>query len=513
MTLAAFAREVESREARAERIALERVRNELTVRSLPRFVRRFWPLVEPRTVLTWGWYLDALCDHLAAVTRGDILELLISIPPRHLKSTLVSCLWPAWEWLDRPALRYITASYVDDLALTFSVKTRRIIESPEYQELVRHVAHERGEEPWKLSGDQNVKSRYENDRTGMRTAASVGGRLTGHGGDRLILDDPHSTDDADSMNALEATKTWINDTFLSRKNDERTSAVVVIGQRVAKEDASAHFLELGYEHVCLPLVYEADYPFSKPTSLGFQDPRKVEGEPLTERTTPEVIERIKKRGPRHWATQQQQRPDPEGGTIYQRAWFKRYKAPPVEFDEIIVSADLSFKGTKDEELRRVADLSYVVFDAWMLAGADCYLLDEARGQWDFARAVLEFAAFMTRWPDARRVFIEDKANGSALVSIMRKRIPGLIEVEPHGSKIQRAYACQGYAQAGNIHLPSREVAPWIDAADGWLDEVCGFPFRRHNDRVDTMTQTLIHGRVIETNVEAHIERLTAMGMY
>ena len=174
----------------ADRLAIER---ELCRRSLADFARMAWPILEPATPLKWGWALDAICAHLEAVTRGEITRLLMTVPPGTMKSLLTGVIWPAWEWgpVGRPELRFISTAHKHDLAVRDNLKCRRLIQSDWYQ--ARWPVH--------LTSDQNAKTKFENDRTGFREAMAFAS-MTGARGDRVILDDPLSADDANSEAAL-----------------------------------------------------------------------------------------------------------------------------------------------------------------------------------------------------------------------------------------------------------------------------------------------------------------------
>src|SRR6202171_4519631 len=165
---------------------------ELAERNLRDFVRLAWPVVEPRPPFVDGWHIDAITDHLQAIARGEIRNLLINVPPRHMKSLLVSVFWPCWEWVRYPQRRWLFSSYGASLSIRDSVKCRRLIESPWYQTNWGHR--------FSLTGDQNAKARFDNDRTGYRLSTSVGGAATGEGGDRLVClpgDVPITTDSGD----------------------------------------------------------------------------------------------------------------------------------------------------------------------------------------------------------------------------------------------------------------------------------------------------------------------------
>ena len=155
-----------------------------------------------------NWHIDAICEHLEAITRGELNRLIINIPPRHMKSLAVTVFWPMWEWLSHPERRFLFSSYAQFLSTRDSLKCRRLIQLPGFEDprvparertlierigyrgVVRLLADMSGEEPWELTGDQSTKQRFENSRTGYRIATSVGGAATGEGGDRVVVDDP-----------------------------------------------------------------------------------------------------------------------------------------------------------------------------------------------------------------------------------------------------------------------------------------------------------------------------------
>jgi hypothetical protein len=164
-------------------------RRELARRSLAEFARMAWPVLEPATKLKWGWALDGICEHLEAVSRGEIKRLLMNVPPGSMKSLLTGVIWPAWEWgpCSAPALRYLATAHKQDLAVRDNMKCRRLIQSAWFQRLW----------PIELTSDQNAKTKFENSATGFREAMAFTS-MTGSRGDRVILDDPHSVDDANS---------------------------------------------------------------------------------------------------------------------------------------------------------------------------------------------------------------------------------------------------------------------------------------------------------------------------
>lgn len=261
--------------------------------------------------------------HLEAVTERRIRNLICNIPPRVGKSLLVSVFWPVWSWLVNPSSRWLFASYAHTLSVRDSLKRRRIIESPWFQE--------RWGDRFQLVSDQNAKHRYENDKTGFHLATSVDGSITGEGGDFLICDDPTNANDAASIAAIANTISWWDEVMSTRLNDPRTGCKVVVMQRLAPGDLTGHLLvKGGYEHLCLPMRYEADT--KSRTSIGWEDWRQQEGELLwPERIgEPEVAALEKALNAFGAAGQLQQRPIPRGGFTFRREWFQIVKQAPAD---------------------------------------------------------------------------------------------------------------------------------------------------------------------------------------
>lgn len=293
----------------------------IAAQSFAGFVRAAWHVLEPSSELKWGWSLDAICQHLEAVTKGDIKRLLINVPPGCMKSLLAGVLWPAWEWgpQGRPGLRYLGTAHKQDLGVRDNLKCRRLIQSEWYQ----------ARWPMKLTGDQNAKTKFENDHTGFREAMAFTS-MTGSRGDRIILDDPLSVDHANSDADLRAAELTFTEALPTRVNND-DSAIVVIMQRLHEKDTSGIILkrDLGYVHLCLPMRFEAERKCV--TSIGFEDPRTYDGELLFPERFPEVtVSSLEKTmGSYAAAGQLQQRPAPREGGMFKRAWFPVVRAIPA----------------------------------------------------------------------------------------------------------------------------------------------------------------------------------------
>lgn len=441
--------------------------------DLRTFVRHAWPIVEPRTPYVPGWHLDAIMDHLSAVTDGTIRQLLVNIPPRHAKSLMVAVFWQTWVWTFRPWSRWLFASYAATLSVRDSLKSRRILLSPWYQSQFS--------ERVTLTGDQNLKSRFENTATGYRIATSVGGVGTGEGGDVVVVDDPHKVDAAESDVQRERAVTWWNTEMSTRLNDPETGAHVVVMQRVHESDLAGSVLEQGYTHLCLPAEYDPKRQCVIP-STGFRDPRTQEGELLWPARFSRVeLERLKTvLGSYNAAAQLQQVPSPPGGGIFRRDWWRYWEVLPDPVDEWLQSWDMTFKFTTDG--------SYVVGQVWARVGAAFYLVRQVRDHMDFpatCRALREMTAL---FPQARLKLVEDKANGPAVIASLRQQVQGLVAVPVVGSKDARAHAVAPLVEAGNVYIPTPEQAPWVG---DFVEELASFPRAAHDDQVDATSQALL----------------------
>ncbi len=245
--------------------------------TLWEFVRSAWHVLEPAHPFVDNWHVGAICDLLEAVSRGEIQNLLINIPPRHMKSLLVSVFWPCWEWgpRRRPDLRYINSSYASNLSIRDNVKSRTLIQSGWYQAQWGSV--------FRLRDDQNVKVKFENYQGGFRLASYVGGG-TGEGGDRLICDDPNNVTDVESDVIRNTCNEWWDLQMYNRITNVKTATRVMIMQRTHQADLSGHVLETGgWTHLRLPTRFEpakrCTVTYAEGTKT-WTDPRKKQGDLL-----------------------------------------------------------------------------------------------------------------------------------------------------------------------------------------------------------------------------------------
>ncbi len=434
---------------------------------LPAFAKAVWHVLEPATELKWGWALEAICEHLEAVTRGDIRRLLMNVPPGSMKSMLTGVIWPAWEWgpMAMPEKRFLGTAHKQDLAVRDNLKCRRLIQSDWYQ----------ARWPLTLTGDQNAKTKFENDSTGFREAMAFTS-MTGARGDRVILDDPHSVDEANSRAMLESGVRTFREALPSRVNNEQ-SAIVIIMQRLHVDDVSEEAIGLGYDHLCIPMRFDGSRP---PTSIGWVDPRTQAGELMfPERfSEAQVTELEKSLGSYAAAGQLQQRPAPMGGGIFKDSWWRFCEvAPPTKHRAIY--ADTAQK-TKEQN-------DYSVFQCWgQTIENQIVLLDMVRGKWEAPELEVMARAFWAKHHGTQnagplRAFkVEDKVSGTGLIQKLKREGIPIIGIQRNIDKVTRAMDAAPYVQSGNVLLMSN-IASLLD----FMGEASVFPNGQHDDMIDT----------------------------
>lgn len=468
--------------------------------SLYEFVRQSWPVVEPGVPFIGSWHIELICEHLEAITSGDIRKLLINIPPRHSKSTIVSVMWPMWEWLVRPEEKFLCASYSGNLSIRDNLKARRLVQSPWYQE--------RWGQLFALAGDQNAKQRFENDKTGYRIATSVGGTATGEGGSRLVLDDPHSAQEAQSDVIRESSLEWFDVVWSTRLNDPKRDAMVTIMQRLHEKDVSGHILADigGWEHLCIPAEWDGK---KRLTSLGPYDPRQTVGELICpERFGEQEIADLKRLlGEYGSSGQLQQDPAPAEGGMLKVKHFQLWphtKALP-QFEYILQSYDCAFteKTTGDPTACSVWAVfthegmrQAMLIDAW-----DEYLsYPELR-----TRAIKDWQTEYGGGPNSDnpygrarrpdRVLVEAKASGQSLLQDLRlARVPAIGYNPGNADKVSRAHQAAPTLELGILWVPESKKNPGfpVSWASGFLRQLGKFPVAEHDDYVDTFTQAIIY---------------------
>ena len=396
-----------------------------------------------------------------------------------MKSMLVSVLWPGWEWYQQPSGRYIVSSYAESLASHHSLSRRRLIRSRAFQRFAPEV---------RLTRDQAEKLEFHNTKGGIMVATSTGGSITGKGGNRLIIDDPHNPTQAESDAQRQQAIDFFRYTLSTRLNDPKRDAIVVVMQRLHTRDLTAVCLEQGFEHLCLPALAPSHTTIVFPRS-GRTVIRELDSPLWPERQGVADLEHQRQTlGSYGFAGQYQQSPVPREGGMFKPEWWQ-YWDQPGQFDEIYQSWDLSFKDGDGHD--------YVVGLVAGRRGAHVYILDRFKGKVSFVETLHAIRQMRAKYPGTRAVLIEDAANGPAVVSALHREIPGILAVTPEGGKQSRAAAVQPQVEAGQIFLPRPRFAdgalrPEFAWVENFIEQCSVFPKGEHDDDVDALTQLLVY---------------------
>jgi predicted phage terminase large subunit-like protein len=406
---------------------------------------------------------------LAAIAKGDQM-LTIEAPVRCGKSVYVDWHLPAWFLGTFPGKHVGIASHEQSFATSWGAKARDTLVEYGSSFGVSVTRDTRSRSWWEIE-------RYKGS---MRSFGIKGGGITGRGFDLLILDDLiKNAADADSPIIRESQVEFLRGTAMSRL--EPGATLIVMMARWHEDDLIGWIhreMPGQFQRLRMPAIAEDPTPEFPSDPMG-----REPGEPLwPERFPLANLERRRERsGQYYFNALYQQRPSSPIGSVFHRDWWRRYEAPPLGFDQMIWSWDLSFKDTDDS--------SYVVGQVWGARGPDFYLLHQVRGQWDYPTTKRHLVAEVNHaeWDQARTtVFIEDKANGPAIIADLRHELGGLIPVQTgQDSKLARARSISGYVEARNVYLPDAE--PWVA---GFIEEHAAFPKGAHDDQVDATSQAL-----------------------
>lgn len=484
--------------------------------SLYTFLEYAWRFIDPSPFVP-GWPLEAIADHLQAVVDGDIKRLVINIPPRMGKSSICSIAFPAWIWAQKhisstsgPGVPLLHASYALSLAMRDSVKCRRLIESPWYQSLWG--------DRFSLVGDQNTKGRFQNDKKGERLITAVDARVTGEGGNIIVVDDPNAANEALSEASIYACTEWWDGTMSTRLNDSKTGAFVVIQQRLGESDLTGHILETdtGWTHLCLPMKYEPERSFV--SSIGWEDPRTEPGELLwpDRFDAQQVVELEKRLGPWKAAGQLMQRPEPQGGGVIKREWWEPWPDaayPPMDF--VIAALDTAYTVKTENDFSAIT--VWGIFSGDVIAQTTKQIARDGDVSDSPAREYTQQHArvmLMHAWQErlelhdlvvkvaktckdmkVDKLLVEDKAAGHSVAQELRRLFgyenfavqlfnPGAFD------KLARLYSVQHLFAEGMVYSPDRS---WSDQV---ITQCATFPKAKHDDLTDTVSMALRHLRDI-----------------
>lgn len=486
--------------------------------SLRDYIPMAWPVIEPGVPLQMNWHIEVICEYLEAVTAGEIRRLIVNVPPRSMKSRLISVMWPTWVWLTHPESRWMFASYSGDLSTDLSVDCRLILESAGGRETGGTLLERVGYmgllrllgEDWSLSRDMNLKTRIQNTRRGSRLATSVTAKATGFGGDYIVADDPHNALESQSDVEREKVLNWWSGTMSSRGNNPKTTKRVLVMQRLHERDLTGDLIERGgYVHLCLPMRYERSHPHVTPAHVTLPsglvlpgDRRTEEGELLWPDRfgADEIADLERDMGTYAASGQLQQRPTPAEGGIFKRAWWRFYD-PDLLGEDVAERLGITrVYTTWDTALKEKTSSDYTVGIAWGEAGPNRYVLRLVRGRWNLPE-VKRQAVDMHRYlveevleDAAVQHYVENAAMGPDLMSALRQIVPGVTKLTADTDKVSRAHAVTPLIEAGNVFLPGvaagdgsgYDAAGTPDWVQGLVEECSAFPNGANDDQVDAL---------------------------
>ena len=436
------------------------------------FLQKVFMTLTPGQTYVSSWHVEAIAHQLERIRRGEIKRLIINMPPRSLKSISASVAFPAFILGLDPSRRIICVSYSGDLAKKHSNDFRAVLEISVVQ--ISFSDHRIG--PFK-----NTETEIELTARGFRMATSVGGTLTGRGGDIIIIDDPLKPDDALSETKRTAANQWFTNTLLSRLDDKRTGAIVVVMQRVHMDDLTGFLIGKSDEWEILSLPAIAAFDEAVPVWNRKVHQRKIGDALSPEREPLDVLKALQLQlGSDAFSAQYQQMPTPPGGAMVKRHWVQRYGELPPSSERILVlqSWDTASKGGPEND--------WSVCTTWVLAqNRRYYLVDVWRGRVDYPRLKAKVCELAQLW-NARRVLVEDAGAGMMLVQELTGKVSGIVAVRPEGDKATRMAVASAKFEAGQAFLPER--AAWLPDLEA---ELFVFPGGRHDDQCDSISQALL----------------------
>jgi predicted phage terminase large subunit-like protein len=421
-----------------------------------------------------------ISPYLDRIANRERLFIIVELPPQHGKSTFITETFPAYFLCKNPDKLAMVVSYSEELYKKFGRKNREKFRlySDELFDL-------------KLSSEIASVSEWGIDNhLGQLYSTSILGGATGRGSDLLIIDDPvKNRAEAESKTIRDKIYSEWRDTFYSRLS--ANGSVIIIMTRWHEDDLAGRLLKektLPWIEIKIPAIAEEKDLLDRKVGDALA-PEIGKDEEWAEQTKAVT-------GSRGWASLYQQRPTPAGGDIFKRSWAKYYvpsiemkvrlglgddvKVMPSSFSQQIQSWDCTFKDKSTSD--------YVAGQVWARDNADFYLLDRHHERMGIVETMRAIQSLTARWPEATAKLVEDKANGTAVIEMLQKKIPGMVAVNPQGGKEVRAQAVAPFWESGNVYVPHPLWKAWTDEV---LDELEAFPNGAHDDDVDSMSQALV----------------------
>lgn len=439
--------------------------------DLASFIQKSFATVAPGQAYLPNWHIEAIGWRLQEVLAGRNRRLIVAMPPRSLKSIAASVAFPAFALGHDPSRRIVTASYSVDLAIKHANDCRAVMRSAWYRRLFPAT---------RIDSTKDSEAEFATTRRGYRLSTSVGGTLTGRGGDLVIIDDPLKAADAWSEPKREAANAWFSNTLLSRLDDKRSGAIVVVMQRVHQNDLVGHLLDRNasdWTVLSLPAICEVEHAVQLDSRRSV---RRPVGHVLHEAREPRaVLDALKRElGSDLFAAQYLQSPVPPGGAMIRRAWL-RYESNPTLFnydERLIHSWDTATKAGDAND--------WSVCTIWRTRSDGYYLVDVFRRRLEYHELRKE-AHRLARRDQPAAILIEDAGVGSALIADLRAENVPAIAIRPVADKITRLSIVAPIFESRRVVLNQHAV--WLADLEA---ELFSFPQSRHDDQVDSISQAL-----------------------
>ncbi|MBN8512059.1 MAG: phage terminase large subunit [Rickettsiales bacterium] len=433
------------------------------------FIHKVFNTINPGTLYRSNWHIDLIADYLENVRLGGIKRLIINMPPRALKSVCVSVAWPSWLLGQNAAYRILAASYSSTLSTKHSLDSRLVVSSEWYRNLFPKTI---------LSKKHNQKTKFLTTQNGFRFATSVGGSVTGEGGDFLIIDDPHNPSQINSKKLRHKAIDWFEQTFVSRLNDQSKGAIILVMQRLHHQDLSAHLLNLGgWELLKIPAIAKEKITYLISAKKYIYPKENILNK---SRDSLEYLGNIEKEiGTKNYLAQYLQEPAEDNSSLLQEQDIHFYQSLPKQFEHYILSWDTAIK-TNDSS-------DYSVGTCWGLFASQYYLVSMIRKKLNYPCLKNEIIKQINRF-NPKYILIEDKASGQSLIQDLG--IAGYLNIKaikPKLDKITRFASVVTLFQAGKILLPRNSAFN-----HELISELTKFPNTKHDDIVDSVGQFLLY---------------------
>ena len=433
--------------------------------DLSSFIQKTFYTLLPKQNFSFNWHIDMIADYLTAVENGKIKRLIINLPPRSLKSICISVSWTAWLLGMQSSMKIIVASYSNILSSKHSLDSRIIVSSNWYKKLFPKMI---------LSKLHNQKNKFLTTENGFRFATSVGGSLTGEGGDILIIDDPHNPSHIYSKKLRSKVITWYQNTFATRLNNPGKGAIVIVMQRLHEDDLSGFLLQDKFwTLVEIPAIATRDYSFqiNNKTYLFHKD-NIIDNNRYNLDYFKKIEDEISKE---NFAAQYQQQPIRQQEGILSKEYIQHYQEFPKGLQLIVQSWDTAIKTSFNND--------FSVCTSWGILNDCYYLLDMFRDKLEYPKLKIKLQTLADKIKP-HIILIEDKASGQQLIQDLKLLNKyNIIPQKPIADKINRFASITTFFYQKKVFIPEGSRQNLV-----FIDEITSFPASSSDDIVDSVSQ-------------------------